>query len=179
MNALATNPSGLRQETQASIMEWKLATFGVSSPIRQMARATEELGELFRAVTSDSAPEKIVIEAADVALILTDIGVLLGTADWLFGARRPHINRPVRLVTYTVTQLGLLAHEVEMISSGDAGRSQSMALASLRAVIGALQELVDCYGHDLKLAINAKMAVNRTRKWNLDGTGHGYHRGAV
>ncbi|MBP2302559.1 hypothetical protein [Azospirillum picis] len=160
-------------------MEWKLSTFGRSTPIRQMARATEELGELFRAITSDAAPEKIVIEAADVALILADIGVLLGTADWLFGARPPRISRPVRLVTYTVTQLGLLAHEVEMISSGDAGRSQSMALSALRAVIGALQELVGCYGHDLKLAIDAKMAINRGRKWTLDGTGHGYHQGAI
>lgn len=169
----------IRKETQPAILEWKRVTFGPSAPMRTISRAAEELAELMRAVTSSAPTDKIAEEAADVALILADIGELLGTADWLFGATGPHIYRPVRLTSYALTQLGLLAFDVELITTGADERSQSIALRNLRSVIGSLKELVEGYGRDLGQEIDRKMAVNRARRWDLDGTGHGYHRRAV
>ncbi len=167
------------RETQETIMAWKRATFGPSTPLRTLAGATEELSELFRKITSDAPPAAVVEEAADVALLLCDIGEWLGASDWLFGVREPRLYRPVRLTGYALTQIGLLVFDVELIVDGDPSRSQSIALRNLRAVLGALRELSSIYGQDLRSAIDAKMAINRTRKWELDGTGHGYHRGAA
>ncbi len=49
----------------------------------------------------------------------------------------------------------------------------------------ALDECADVYivlcrvvtrlGGDFQELIDAKMAINRKREWNLDGSGHGYH----
>lgn len=50
----------------------------------------------------------------------------------------------------------------------------------------ALEEIADIFivlyrlawrlGGNVHAEIDRKMAINRARKWNLDGTGHGYHR---
>ncbi|WP_434619314.1 hypothetical protein [Azospirillum sp. B2RO_4] len=182
MSAKAAPAPSKPRETQATIMAWKRETFGPSRPMRTMARAAEEAAELFRAITSDAAPEKIVEEAADTALILADIGELLRLNDWLFMTRAPMIRRPAKLAGYVLTHLGTLSGELDAYTDGD-GVSDTLAhttaCALLRAVIGGLEELCGCYGHSLRDAIDAKMAVNRTRKWNPDGTGHGYHRGAA
>jgi hypothetical protein len=169
--------AALPGETQASILEWKRATFGVSTPMRQMARAVEEAAELFRAVTSGADPSRVSVEAADVALILADIGELLGVADWLADGRPTRISQPERLVAFVVTQLGCLAREVAEIDPEQGESGLYVPRSILRSIIGALQELVE-FG-DLKGVIDAKMAINRARVWSLDGTGHGYHRSAA
>lgn len=166
----------LLRETQATIMAWKRQTFGPSTPQRTLARAAEELGKVFRAVTSEAPPIKIAEEAAGVALILADIGEWLGVGDWLFGAVEPRIYGPVKLCGFALTQLGYLTREIEYIASGEVPRSRSVALRELRALLGALKEISSIYGMSLESAIDAKMAINRGRDWVCDGTGHGYHR---
>ena len=42
-------------------------------------------------------------------------------------------------------------------------------------VVIVLMRLADRMGFDLRGAIDAKMMVNRERKWARDGSGHGYH----
>lgn len=98
-------------ETQATIEQWRLQTFGPSPSVARMAaRANEEMAELLRAIASDRTPEEIVQEAADVLIVL-----------------------------YGVAEM--------------------------------------C-GHDLHAAVDAKMAVNRSREWRLTDRGHGRHIGA-
>jgi len=46
-------------------------------------------------------------------------------------------------------------------------------------VICVLWRLAVRAGVDVQKAIDAKMKINRARKWNLDGSGHGYHRAEV
>jgi hypothetical protein len=42
-------------------------------------------------------------------------------------------------------------------------------------VIIVLSRLADRMGSNLGLEVNKKMAINRSRTWALDNTGHGYH----
>lgn len=42
-------------------------------------------------------------------------------------------------------------------------------------VVIILYRLAARNGYSLDAAIDAKMALNRMRKWTRDGTGHGYH----
>ncbi|MGF7178399.1 hypothetical protein [Azospirillum doebereinerae] len=157
-----TNPERpARYETQASILTWERHTFGPSTPMQTLARAADELAGLFDAVATSSEPERIVGKATAAALALVSIGELLGTTDWLFGGREPRMYRPARLVGYTLTQLGLLTFDVELVSTGDPARSQSVALRNLRAVVGALRELVGCYGRDLTHEVDRAMAAAR------------------
>lgn len=50
-----------------------------------------------------------------------------------------------------------------------------MAAVEIADVVIVLYRLAARLGVDLHEAIDVKMAVNRSRKWDLDGTGHGYH----
>lgn len=48
-------------------------------------------------------------------------------------------------------------------------------IVEMADVVIVLMRLANVIGQDLGAAINAKMAINRKRTWNSDGTGHGYH----
>lgn len=50
-----------------------------------------------------------------------------------------------------------------------------MAAIEIADVVIVLYRLAARLGVDLHDAIDVKMAVNRSREWKLDGTGHGYH----
>jgi NTP pyrophosphatase (non-canonical NTP hydrolase) len=94
-------------ETQASICDWIVATFGtVGSNMSVAARANQEMAELVMALAVDDNHPKAVEEAADIVIIL--------------------------------------------------------------------YRLADRMGRDLQAAIDAKMAINRRREWNV-ANGHGYH----
>jgi len=158
------------RETQATIWDWRLKTFGQpTSLFRILTRANEEMAELLRkvAVGTHSTAE-IAEEAADIVIVL-------------FGA---------------ATSRGFsLADELPAIPSFggadfavDANRELSKAIAAtqrdddvavrhyLRGTYFCLIHFADYIGMDLGDAIDAKMAINRTREWKLDGTGHGYHK---
>lgn len=58
-------------ETQETIEEWRLATFGPGgSNARLAARANEEMAELLKALTGDEWDPKAVDEIADVVIVL-------------------------------------------------------------------------------------------------------------
>lgn len=42
-------------------------------------------------------------------------------------------------------------------------------------IVIILYRLATRLGVDLEVEISRKMAVNRSREWRLDGSGHGYH----
>lgn len=59
------------EENSATITEWVNGAFGgTDNAFRRVARGNEEMAELITAVASDTPPEKIGEEAADVAILL-------------------------------------------------------------------------------------------------------------
>lgn len=53
--------------------------------------------------------------------------------------------------------------------------NDSKALEEVADIVIVLYRLCARAGQPLTDAIDAKMAINRARKWRLDGHGHGYH----
>lgn len=64
---------------------------------------------------------------------------------------------------------------VELHEEADGGADPDKMIVEAADVVIILMRFAQSIGRDLKAAVNAKMAVNRARKWNSDGTGHGYH----
>jgi len=81
-------------ETTQSIGRWASETFGdAGSNARVAARANEEMAELLRAATSDQPVEHLVVEAADVVIILARLAYRNGFDLWDEVEKKMAINR--------------------------------------------------------------------------------------
>lgn len=49
------------------------------------------------------------------------------------------------------------------------------AVEEIADVFIVLARLGEQFGVDIRCVVDDKMAINRTRQWKKDGTGHGYH----
>jgi NTP pyrophosphatase (non-canonical NTP hydrolase) len=77
-------------------------------------------------------------------------------------------------------QLLIESIEIDSISLRQASGTASniddpKAGEEMADVIIVLSRLADRMGSNLGLEVNKKMAINRSRTWALDNTGHGYH----
>lgn len=63
----------------------------------------------------------------------------------------------------------------ELLSKLAADDNDPAAIEECADVVIILMRLCDRNGRNLALAIDQKMAVNRARRWRLDGHGHGHH----
>lgn len=166
-------------ESQLSICTWADATFGPASDASIAARALVEADELVEACTSEprAATTRIGMEAADVIIVLARLGRSLGLD-------------VIRISCEDVRRGGPRTIGVDR-SAKDARSDLRVARDKLAAdgppidrysvrccVLWALENLADvAWSVDVSLAhaIDEKMAVNRARRWTLDGHGHGSH----
>ncbi len=63
----------------------------------------------------------------------------------------------------------------ELLRALSVDDAHEKALEECADVVIVLLRLISYLGGDLNEAIDQKMAINRSRQWNLDGNGHGYH----
>ncbi len=63
----------------------------------------------------------------------------------------------------------------ELIRAATSDRPARELIEEAADVVIVLYRMAARNGFDLDAAIDAKMALNRMRKWTRDGTGHGYH----
>ncbi|SOD42303.1 MazG-like family protein [Nitrosovibrio sp. Nv4] len=63
----------------------------------------------------------------------------------------------------------------ELIRAATSDRPIHELVEEAADVVIVLYRLAARNGYSLDAAIDAKMALNRIRKWTKDGTGHGYH----
>ena len=63
----------------------------------------------------------------------------------------------------------------ELLQALAADDNHPKAGEEIADVVICLTRLADRMGCQLQAEIDAKMAVNRQRKWTLDGDGHGSH----
>jgi len=169
-----------RQETQASVVSWAEQTFGPAhSDLRVATRVHEELLELSKAVLSGESDERIREEAADVAICLYRLAAVLGSdldrrsqqAVMMGQAKElvPETDSPARAVLRAETKLVVAKN---MIADSF---PRTRTLQEVTAVRVILEEVVARHGGSLTDEVDAKMSINRSRVWRLDGTGHGYH----
>lgn len=63
----------------------------------------------------------------------------------------------------------------ELLRALTADDRHPKAAEEIADVVIVLYRLATRLGVDLVAEIDRKMAINRTREWRLDNTGHGYH----
>ena len=81
-------------ETTITISEWCEETFGPAHDIaRVAARANEEMAELLRAVTSGKTGHDLVVECADVVIVLARLADKQGYDLWEAVDHKMAINR--------------------------------------------------------------------------------------
>ncbi len=153
-------------ETQQTISDWALATFGdVKTPRSILTRAGCEFAELVHAVECDAPHDKIVAEIADVIIVLcrypADLALAEQSGAFICGAP------------------GFLLSDAEESLTKAKQRTldaTNWPIAPLVIrLVDALSALVRRYDLDLPAAIDAKMMINRGRKWAAKGAGHGQH----
>jgi hypothetical protein len=154
------------RETQASLSEWKIATFGeYGKQIRTVVRAQEEWVEFMRSYSTDK-PDPV--EIADTALILYALAdkweVNLDTAGWQEGNRYRGFDIEALLARAghcmaTMTTMCLL------------GDPAPVSLIDMFHLLAGIARALD---QDLCQLIDDKMVINRRRTWEVH-EGHGYH----
>lgn len=155
-------------ETQSSICTWADDTFGApASDASIAARALVDMAALVTACVNGEPAERIGMEIADVVIVLARLGRSLGVqavplVDWVDSF--PHCM--LRYATGASSALSDL-----LMARGD----RASAASCLRLVVAELRNLAVCLNVSLCSTIDAKMAINRARKWVLDGNGHGRH----
>jgi hypothetical protein len=156
-------------ESQLSICTWADATFGPpASDASIAARALVEMAELVTACVNGEPVERIGEEIADVVIVLARLGRSMG-ADVMWHVLFCVDDDPGEPATASaVEQIGRLMICLECGDGIGAWAAFSLLCESLATA--------SCQrGINLQVAIDAKMAINRARRWVLDGRGHGSH----
>jgi hypothetical protein len=157
------------KETQQSISEWASTTFGQpGSNLRVATRAGEEMFELFKEISTGVHAEKAIVEAADVAITLYRLCERLGITIDTSLIRRQDPDNPLVIAAESN---GKMASVIVMLCYDDDSKSVSY---SLQQVYYFLEKFCESRGGNLQKAIEAKMLINRNRRWKTDGTGS-YH----
>lgn len=159
-------------ETQASIAKWANDTFGSTHPLRVATRAFTETAELLAVYSAETLDRAALVEeAADVAIVLSRLDLMLADdeAQWddlvASGESQLSIEHMIGSIPQGVSNI--IRQLIEQDRYG--------ASLACDGVLSDLADLVAWFGGDLPAAIDAKMAVNRTRVWRRSGDGHGYH----
>jgi hypothetical protein len=143
-------------ETQQTISDWANATFGeVKSTRSILTRANCEMAELVHAVECGAPTEKIAAEIADVIIVLCRYSMVFG----------PHNSGGCSTLLIADDMLNSARRTPEGISRD----------SYVHRVVWSLAAFAEDRGIDLSATIDAKMKINRGRKWISKGPGHGQH----
>jgi hypothetical protein len=162
-------------ETQTTINAWADATFGPCDNMQRLvARANQEMAELLSEITMPIVNiERISEECADVAHILFRV------AGWAGEDLMPIFQIDNLIVPNEVYGPATRANEIMSfilgrLSSGNAVRREDIG-RNVAMIMIKLCEVCAVCKIPLGDAIDRKMVVLRSRKWNLAGDGTAYH----
>lgn len=167
-------------ETQQSISEWATATFGtVGSNASCAARALKECAELIMKLATDPAHPGALEECADIAICLMRLAERGGLK---MREQAVHITPRGRdtALEDAVQILVELTHTLAFLAGYDNSCMAWPYVVATYACTARLARVLDRefrvpFDASLGDAIDAKMVVNRARKWRLTGDGHGQH----
>lgn len=86
--------------------------------------------------------------------------------------RRATFGMPLSRMRIAVRANEEMAELLRALSTDDNDPKAASEIADVVIVLYSVAELL---GVDLHTEVDRKMAINRARRWSLDGTGHGYH----
>lgn len=156
-------------ETQETITAWGTETFGPTNTLRLVARANTEMAELLAEVSSFARPDRIADECADVLIVLARAASLMGVNVAFESVKRePTASVVERAAAMANSSLsGVFA----CVAMGWMPEASAKLIDLWRDVEALMQK---CKAIPAR-RVDAKMAVNRKRKWVLAGDGTGEH----
>ena len=89
---------------------------------------------------------------------------ILDWGDAIFG----QVSAPIALARRAETELAELIEALEAGDTDEAGKEAADVAILLHRLMG-------CLGKDLQIEVDAKMTINRQRKWRSAGDGTGGH----
>lgn len=163
-------------ETQSSCNQWAERTFGpCDNASRLVARANEEMGELLSQITMpEIKTEKIAEECADVAMILFRVADF-AEHDLMPIFQLDNLLVPTLIYGPAARANSMLSFLFERLSPANVPRWGEIGRL-VGAIVIKLAEISAAVGTPLGTAIDQKMAILRTREWEIVGDGTGYHR---
>jgi len=170
----------MTNETPQTVTDWANAQFGPDLSIARIgARANLEMGELLALVTRPgSSPDKIAEECADVLIVLSRAALQMGSAvDFVVHVGAGGVLRglPPAQREDAVYKLAMKANMHLAMFMDDIASASGFAGAALTDAWYFTCLVVHQVGLDPQQAVNAKMVINRARKWRMTGDGHGFH----
>jgi hypothetical protein len=158
--------------SQSMICNWAESAFGPTTDLALvLARANDELAEGMRAITAGKPFEDVAKKVADVAIVLCRAASLAHIE-----LRRVEDSR--RTGPGTTWMALHLFHQVgtELLDGIEHAEDPAdfATRFHIRAAYAGLGDLARQLGFGLWDRIDARMAINRNRKWCRDGAGHGY-----
>lgn len=154
------------RESQQSVSAWALETFGPPKTIySKITRANLEWAEFLQ---SYNIGQPDPVELADTAIVLLHTGV--------------EFDVPLNHIVYAprgysgcqdVHRVALSMHR--LVDASLAGSHVGIK-SHLPWVMDGLCDIAYDLGHEMAQLIDDKMVINRNRQWNLDKSGHGYHK---
>ncbi len=86
-------------------------------------------------------------------------------------------NETFGQVTSNIRAATRLNEEVaELLAALATDDSNPKVASEIADVAILLYRIASAMGIDVHQEVDLKMAINKQREWNLDGTGHGYHK---
>jgi hypothetical protein len=163
------------RETQQTISAWIEETFGpVDNNLRVVARANEEMAEVLRCISAGRPYDGLGEECADVAICLCRLAARMGFDLSMQSAK---LGPAGELVAVHAASANKAMAEMFLACClrDDHPRIKDFAEDVIVCLDLAARHELRGFG-TLEDEIDKKMAVNRARKWELDGTGCGYQR---
>lgn len=158
-------------ETQSTIAAWADAAFGPAKSLASIAaRANREMAELLQKVVDLAPDEAIVEEAADVLIVLARYAAASGQEMHRYVAPRLSCSSD-RFPLACSAARALL----DLVRDSKGHNLPASRIVTAVAIARTIADLIQVCGGNAQVAIDAKMEVNRLRRWKLDGVGHGQH----
>lgn len=172
----ASAEPALPHETQADICTWAGAAFAERPLLTCITRALREYAYLTAACTDRAPSAAVAEEAADVVIYLCEVAERAGVADLVATKPTDTARRASALERLLIAgkNLLILLNEVALLDATPTADAKHPVTQVVKAasehVAGAVAAICENVGTTLPDAVAAKMAENRRRKWNADGT---------
>lgn len=162
-------------ETQYTITDWGIATFGERTAVALSARMLLEVAELVVAVreTETQSTESVMTELADVVIsasaLASELNCKVDFTSIPLGTRELHTASLEAVATISTSILNLAAVINNRVACEVDASSQLRTLGAL------CRAAARWAGTDLQEEVDRKMKINRARRWQLSEDGGYQH----
>lgn len=156
-------------ETAFTINSWAEQTFGPRGQLDAAVRANIEVAELISAIKNDKSFSFVLMELADVWIVLCQLPAMKGCDMPRTGTPREYEDS-VHLIDMALSFNALFADMMQRIANGE--RSWDGNLYMMQRLLLDMAIVVE---GDLFWAVNEKMKINRERKWGVTKNGNRQH----